>query len=72
MPVTTPTEAAVRVRESREALSLSIRDLASLAAVDHTYLSRFERGQVSPSRRWLREVSEAIGRQLAIVNGDAA
>lgn len=51
----------------REAQGISIRELARRADVDHTYLSRFEAGLLDkePSRRWLRAVTDALGRELA-------
>lgn len=58
-----PAETAVQ--ELREALALSIRQLAREAGVSHTYLSRYERGEVRPSRHWLRRVAAAEGRLLA-------
>lgn len=54
----------------RKAQNLSIRELARLADVDHSMLSRVERGEVDPSARWLKEVTTALGQHLA--NGDAA
>lgn len=58
-----PAETAVQ--ESRVALGMTVRGLAREAGVDHTYLSRYERGQVTPTRRWLRAVSTALGRRVA-------
>jgi predicted transcriptional regulator len=58
-----PTQTAIE--ESRVALGVSIRELAREAGVDHTYLSRYERGEVTPSRSWLRRVALAIGDRVA-------
>jgi len=58
-----PTQTAVQ--ELRVALGMSIRQTARLAGVDHTYLARYERGQVVPSRHWLRRVARAMGAQVA-------
>lgn len=52
-------------QEVRVALGMTQRQLATIAGVDHTYLSRFERGQVTPSRHWLRRVNRALGRLVA-------
>lgn len=63
------------IRAARQAQGLSIRKLADMAQVDHTYLSRFERGETSePSARWLRDVAVALGTNLADIagTGDAA
>lgn len=58
--MTSPAETAVE--ELRVALGMTQRELAREAGVDHTYLSRYERGQVSPRRRWLRRVSRTLTR----------
>jgi len=58
-----PTQTAVQ--ELRVALGMSIRQAARLARVDHTYLGRYERGQVRPSRHWLRRVASAFGEHVA-------
>jgi len=44
---------------------MSKRQAARLARVDHTYLGRYERGQVHPSRHWLRRVASAFGEHVA-------
>lgn len=53
------------VQEVREALGLSQRELAAGAGVDHTYLSRYERGEVTPRLAWIRRVSATLGRLVA-------
>jgi len=53
----------------RKAQDLSIRQLAELAEVNPTMLSQVERGLREPSPRWLKAVTDALGRHLA---GDAA
>lgn len=58
-----PTRTAVE--ELRIALGMSIRGAARLAGVDHTYWGRYERGEVTPSRHWLRTVARAMARQVA-------
>lgn len=54
------------IRGLRREQGLSQRELARLAAVDHTYLSRYEAGQLTsePSDRWLRDVATALGTNL--------
>lgn len=58
----------VTIRRLRTAQDLSLRELAERAGVDYSMLSKVERGLVSPSRRWLKEVAEALGHRL----GEAA
>ena len=58
-----PAETALQ--ELREALGMSIRQAAQVAGVDHTYLGRYERGQVVPTRHWLRRVASAFGEHVA-------
>lgn len=58
-----PTQTAIQ--ELREALGMSRRQAAREAGVDHTYLSRYELGQVAPSRAWVRRVSYALGLRVA-------
>ena len=57
--------AGLVIRTMRQAQGLTQRQLAALADVDHTMLSRVERGQVEPSSRWLKAVTDALGRNLA-------
>lgn len=49
----------------RKAQDLSQRELARLADVNHGYLSQVERGLEDPSPRWLKSVTDALGRHLA-------
>lgn len=48
----------------RKAQNLSLRELADLAEVDYSMLSKVERGLVDPSPRWLKAVTDALGRNL--------
>lgn len=60
------TDTGHAIRVMREAQGLSLRELARLAEVNPTYLSQFERGLVErPSPRWLRSVTEALGKHMA-------
>lgn len=59
------------IREARKAQGLTLRDLAALAEVDHSMLSKVERGLVDPSPRWLKSVTVALGRNLAHTRGAA-
>ena len=61
------------IRGLRSEQGLSQRKLAELASVDHTYLSRYERGLLSgePSDRWLRDVAQALGANLVRLQTEA-
>lgn len=54
----------------REAQDLSLRELSALSKTSYAYLSLVERGEREPSERWLRAVTEALGKYMA--GGDAA
>lgn len=56
--------AGTAIRAMRRAQDLSLRDLAALAEVDYSTLSKVERGLVEPSPRWLKAVTDALGRHL--------
>ena len=49
----------------REAQNLSLSELARLAEVQKGYLSRVERGLAEPTPRWLKSVTDALGKHLA-------
>lgn len=49
----------------REAQGLGINELAGMAGVNASYLSQVERELKSPSKRWLRSVTDALGKHLA-------
>lgn len=52
------------LREARKAQKLTLRDLSLLAEVDYSMLSKVERGLIDPSPRWLKAVTDALGRQM--------
>ncbi|MDX7951335.1 helix-turn-helix transcriptional regulator [Lichenihabitans sp. Uapishka_5] len=56
------------VRAAREALGLSITELAARAAVSHEAVSRMESGRTSPHAKTVAAVMDALGR--ARVDGD--
>ena len=56
--------AGTAVRAMRKAQKLSIRQLAELAEVNATMLSQVERGLREPSPRWLKAVTDALGKRL--------
>ena len=49
----------------RKAQKLSLRELAALAEVDYSTLSKVERGMHEPSPRWLKAVTDALGKHMA-------
>lgn len=53
------------IREMRRAQNLSLRELARLADVEPGYLSQVERGLREPTARWLKSVTDALGKHLA-------
>lgn len=53
------------IKAMRKAQGLSLRELARLAEVEPGYLSQVERGLKDPSPRWLKAVTDALGRYLA-------
>lgn len=48
----------------RKAQGLSVRELAKLAEVNAGYLSRVENGHEDPTPRWLKSVTDALGKHL--------
>jgi transcriptional regulator with XRE-family HTH domain len=48
----------------RKAQGLSLRELARLAEVEPGYLSQVERGIKDPTPRWLKAVTDALGKHL--------
>lgn len=59
------------IRVARKAQNLTLRQLAALSEVDHTMISRVERGLVDPSPRVVKALTEALGRNLAEKRGVA-
>lgn len=49
----------------RKAQQLPLRELARLADVQAGYLSQVERGLRDPSARWLKAVTDALGKHLS-------
>lgn len=52
------------IQTARKAQNLTQRQLADLAEVDHSMISRIERGLVDPSPRVVKAITEALGRNL--------
>jgi transcriptional regulator with XRE-family HTH domain len=53
------------IRVARKAQKLTLRQLAALAEVDHSMLSRIENGLVDPSPRVVKAITEALGKNMA-------
>lgn len=56
--------AGAAVKAMRKAQGLSLREVARLAEVSPAHLSQVERGIREPSPRWLKAVTDALGRHL--------
>lgn len=65
-------EARTLVLEARRDAELSVRELARLAGVSFTTISRIESGDVDPTVGMLRRIVEATGRTLRITAEPAA
>ena len=52
------------IRAARKAQGLTQRQLAALADVDHTMVSRIENGKVDASARVIKALTEALGRHM--------
>jgi Helix-turn-helix domain len=61
---TSLTRAGSGVQTMREAMRLSLRDLARRAAVSPGYLSLVERGRRDPSERWPGQVARAMAEHM--------
>lgn len=57
--------AGYAIRAMRKAQALPLRELARLADVEPGYLSQVERGLRDPSPRWMKSVTDALGKHLA-------
>lgn len=57
--------AGTALQALRKTQKLSLRELAALAEVDYSTLSKVERGLVDPSPRWLKAVTDALGKYIA-------
>lgn len=57
------------IRAMREAQGMTLTELADLAEVSKAHLSLVERGEREASPRWLKSVTDALGKHLA---GDVA
>lgn len=51
----------VALRVLRHSAGLTVRELARMAGVSPSYLSRVENGDVQPTDRWVRDVICQVG-----------
>lgn len=56
--------AGTAIKAMRQAQGLSLRELARLAEVEPGYLSQVERGIRDPTARWMKSVTDALGKHL--------
>lgn len=52
------------IRAARKAQKLTLRDLARLADIDHSTISRIERGEYDPPARTIKALTDALGRNM--------
>ena len=60
-----------RLREAREAKSLSQQDLAKLIGSVHTVIGRYERDEMKPSIDVVKRLSEELGTTVGYLIGEA-
>lgn len=48
----------------REAENLTLRQLAEMSGTSYSYLSLVEREETTPTKRWLRSVTDALARHM--------
>jgi transcriptional regulator with XRE-family HTH domain len=70
-PESTPTPIGPFLRLIRNGANLSLRQAASVAHVNFTYLGQVERGEREPTSEWLASYVKALGVAIAS-EGDAA
>lgn len=56
--------AGTAIRSVRQGSGLSIRRLAEMSGTSYAYLSQVERGERTPSERWLRDINETLAAHL--------
>lgn len=62
---------AAQFRETRQALSLSLADLASRCGIDKASLSRIENGQIeNPTIQTLERIAHSLGKRIRFVLDD--
>lgn len=59
------------ISEARKALNLTQKQLADLSDVDHSTISRIERGLINPPARTVKALTDALGQAAAARRGAA-
>lgn len=59
------------IEKTRKALNLTQKQLADLADVDHSTISRIERGLINPPARTVKQITDALGQAIAAQRGAA-
>lgn len=59
------------IRDARKALNLTQQELGDRAGVDHTTISRIERGLINSPARTLKALTDALGQAKAERRGAA-
>jgi transcriptional regulator with XRE-family HTH domain len=55
-----------RIRELREQRKMTLRQLAAVAGMHHTYMHRIEKGEMSPTIRTLQKIANALSAELNV------
>jgi transcriptional regulator with XRE-family HTH domain len=55
----------VIIQQARKTLGLTQKELADLAEVDHSTVSRIERGIINPPARTVKALTDALGQATA-------
>jgi transcriptional regulator with XRE-family HTH domain len=58
-----------KIRELREQRKMTLRQLAANAGMNHTYMHRIEKGEMSPTLRTLQRIANALGAELKVAVG---
>lgn len=59
------------IEEARKALDLTQKELGDLAGVDHSTVSRIERGIINAPARTIKLLTDALGQETATRRGVA-
>lgn len=59
------------IEEARKALDLTQKELGDLAGVDHSTVSRIERGIINAPARTIKLLTDALGQETANRRGAA-
>ena len=59
------------ISEARKALGLTQKELGDLAGVDHSTVSRIERGLINAPARTIKALTDALGQEKASRRGAA-